>query len=387
MAIGINEYGIVDAVDREHILIRTPHKNGGPATETEIPESALTDVRLETGDLVELEPGTDRILQINNLPLNLAAERPNPRESRNQYERVRPSRWIPLGTMIDFAASMGMGYAGLVHGPHGSGLSRILHDVVRGFRANAPDILPIILLTRARGEEITHWRRSFPEADVVVSPSHESNTLHTLVLEAALRQTELGRHVLLAVDSLSGLWAAMLETEEADAQREADTSLSRRGIRAWFQKAGDFTGEGFLGSGIGGSLTMLGAAWNREVDIEAEEEGELHPELRLFEHVLPEAAWQIALSGELAVERIYPAIDLARCLSRDEENLLGPDRFRLLLAARQSLLALPLKDQHAKLQQAAAESADFDSLIASLAASEPARPQSFNTLRKLLGGD
>jgi transcription termination factor Rho len=387
MAIGINEFGIVDAADRERVIIRTPHPNGGPAKETEIPESTLKDVRLETGDVAQWESGTDRILQINNLPIEKAAVRPTPRESRNQYERVRPSRWIPIGTFIDFAAPMGMGYAGIIHGPHGSGLTQILHEVARGFRANAPDILPIILLTQARGEEITHWRRSFPEADVVVSASSEADPLHALVLEAALRQTELGRHVLIAVDSLSGLWASMLETEEADAQREADTSHSRRGIREWFQKAGDFTGEGFLGSGIGGSLTIIGTAWNRAVDTEAEEEGELHPELRLFEHILPESTWQIALSSELAAERIYPAIHLARCLSRDEENFLRPDRYDRLLAARQFLLSLPLKDQHAKLTQAAAESVDFDSLIASLADSEHARPKSFNILRKLLGGD
>ena len=42
---------------------------------------------------------------------------------------------------------------------------------------------------------------------------------------------ELGKHVLLAVDSLTGLWAAMLEVEEADAQLEADRAGARRTAR------------------------------------------------------------------------------------------------------------------------------------------------------------
>src|SRR5207249_241932 len=98
-----------------------------------------------------------------------------------------------------------------------------------------------------------------------------------LALEAAQRQTELGRHVFIAIDSLTALWGAMLQTEEADAQREADIAQARIGIREWFQRAGSFGGEGLLGSGLGGSLTVVGTVWHDEIDVEAEEEGETHP--------------------------------------------------------------------------------------------------------------
>ena len=437
MTLGINEHGIVDARDRDRISICRPHRNGGLSTNVEVPEWILDSARVETGDIAECETepvvaaeemdavddsptgngsGTahrrdireipsERVVsisRINGLELAESADRPNPRETRNVYERVRPNRLISLavdpadviGRSIDLAAPFGMGCAGIIHGPHGSGLTFALQSLVRGVRENAPDIYPMVLLLRPRGEEITFWRRSFPEIDVVVCPSGQSGatpeqTLRVadLFLECALRQTELGIHVLLAVDSLTGFWGAMLESEEADAQREADIAAARHRIRQWFQKAGDFTGEGFLGSGLGGSLTLVGNVWRREIDVEAEEEGETHPHLRVLEHLLPESNWQLALSGELAVDRLFPAIDLARSLSRDEENLLNPPLFEKLQSARQTLLELPLKEQHHRLNDVLSETGDLESALEKLGGSPTQRAVSFESLRNLLGGD
>jgi transcription termination factor Rho len=342
------------------------------------------------------------IRRINGLAAESAGDRPTPREARSIYERVRPNHRIPLaagppditGRAVDMAAPFARGYAGITHGPHGSGLSRILHHVVAGIRANEPEAVIIVLLLRPRGEEITHWRRSFPVIDVAVCPSGQSGatpeqTLRVadLVLEAAQRQAEMGKHVVLAVDSLTGLWGAMLEVEEADAQREADIALARRRIRDWFQKAGDFTGEGFLGSGLGGSLTIVGTVWSRDIDVEAEEEGETHPHLRLLEHLLPESNWQLALSGELAADRLYPALDLAHSLSRDEENLLDSDQYARLTAARNVLIELPLKKQHERLMEALAESEDLNSALDRIGGSTTARAATFESLRNLLGGE
>ena len=437
MASGINERGIVDARDRERITICRPHLNGGIPTDIEVPNEILEAHRLESGDIVQgvtesvlpieemssaaesptgngsggahrrdiREIPSDRLTdihRINGLDLADAARRPTPRETRNVYERVRPHRWIPLavdsgdltGRTMDIAAPFGLGCAGIIHGPHGSGLTRALHQVVRGVQINAPDLLPVVLLLRPRSEEVTFWRRSFPDTDVVVCPSGQTGatpeqTLRVadLVLEAAQRQSELGKHVLLAIESLTGLWGAMLESEEADAQREADIAAARHRIRQWFAKAGDFTGEGFLGSGIGGSITLIGTVWSRDIDVEAEEEGEIHPHLRLLEHLLPESNWQVALSGGLAADRLYPAVDLARSLSRDEENLLEATQFERLLAARQSLLQLPLKEQHGRLLEVLSQTADLDSAAQLLAGEQPERASSFESLRTLLGGD
>ena len=158
--------------------------------------------------------------------------------------------------MLDFAAPLGAGVFGVIYGPHGGGLTRTLRAVLNGVTKNAPDCVSIVLLLRARAEEATEWRGKFPQADIVMGSStfregtpEQTLRLCDLVLEAAQRQTELGRDVVLLVDSLTALWGAMLEAEESDAQQEADTSQARQRIQKWARKAGCFHGAGLLGSG------------------------------------------------------------------------------------------------------------------------------------------
>lgn len=411
------------------VLVR-PARNGGFATEVEVPQELADPHRLASGDVVEGdtepiplaappdehpadlndlddyderdEPAAARgetapawlvnrrcpaeklvaVRRINGLPADEAADRPSPREKRSSYERVAPTERLAMaagpddatGRMLDFAAPLGVGYAGILYGPHGSGLTRCLQAALRGVRENGPPLVLFVLLARARGEEVTDWRRRFPEAEVVVCPApqagataEETLRVADLTLECARRQTELGRHVAVAVDSLTGLWGAMLEAEEADAQVEADRAWSRRRVREWMEAAGDFRGKGLLGSGLGGSLTVLATVWRQGVDPEAEEEGEIHPHLRLMEHVVHEAAWRVPLSGELARARHFPAIDTARALSDREADLMPAARYERLLAARKALAPLDLVPRYLRLMDALDATDDEPALLERLA--------------------
>ena len=278
-----------------------------------------------------------------------AEERPFPKTQRSRSERTAPDRLLTLATgrndstgrTLDFAAPLGAGVFGMIYGPHGAGLTRTLQAVLNGITTHAPDCVPLVLLLRPRAEEATEWRRRFPQAEVVVgasafseSPPEQTLQLCDLMLEAAQRQTELGRDVVLLVDSLTALWGTMLEAEEADAQREADTSQARRRMQEWVRRAGCFHGEAPLGGGLGGSLTLLGTVWHQAIDTEAEEEHDLHPHLRLLEYLLPEAGWVVPLSDTLAQQRLYPAIDVRRCRSRDEERLLPAESLEIHLKTR-----------------------------------------------------
>ena len=317
----------------------------------------------------------------HSVEVQTAENRPFPRAQRARSERTPPDRRLTLATgcidvtgrTLDFAAPLGAGVLGIVYGPHGAGLTRTLQSVLDGIVTNAPDCVLLVLLLRARAEEATEWRRRFPEAEIVVGASAFAETepeqiLHLcdLMLETAQRQTELGTDVVLLVDSLTALWGAMLEAEEADAQREADTSQARRRMREWVQKAGCFHGEAPLGGGLGGSLTLLGTVWHQAIDAEAEEEHDLHPHLRLLEHILPEASWLVPLSDTLARQRLYPTIDVRRCRSHYEDRLLAPESKETHLKVRGQL---PDRDPVAcylRLQSALDASADPKGLLTAL---------------------
>jgi transcription termination factor Rho len=431
MALDITTNGIVFRHDGGGVTIHRPGKNGGMGVVIEVPEELANRYRLATGDVIvgSMEPIreeraataasdecmedayadderdepldihgagiplwlTSRLLpnerlaaitQINGLPLEQAEERPTPRRKRSQSERGVPDRQIPLATgphdetgrVLDFAAPLGFGYAGIIYGPHGSGLTRTLRSVVSGVIAHAPDCLVIVLLLRARGEELTDWRRRFPQAEVVICPTQQDGAtpdqilqMADLALAAARRQTELGRDALVAVDSLTGLWGSMLEAEAADAQADADQARARQRIREWIQHAGNFSGAGPLGATLGGSLTIVGTMWQQTIDADAEEDRELHPHLRLLEHILHETSWRAPLSPELAAARLYPAIDVTRCLSRDEQHLLPPELHEQILQARGALARLPLRERYFKLLDAIDATPDNAALARKLA--------------------
>ncbi len=391
MTLDITRNGIAQRRKDGTTALLRPNRNGGPPTEIAVPEALADAFRLATGDIVAGETETaaedapDRltaVTQINGLDLKDAAERPFPRTNRGRAERSAPDRWLTLetgagdltGRMLDFAVPLGAGVFGVVYGPHGSGLTRTLQTILRGVTQNAPDCLAIVLLLRARAEEATEWRGSFPQAEIVtVSSTFREGTpqqtleLCDLVLEAAQRQTEAGLDVVLLIDSLTGLWGAMLEAEEADAQQEADTSLARQRISEWARKAGCFHGAGLLGSGPGGSLTMVGAVWNQPIDPEAEEERDIHPHLRLLEYVLPEAAYQIALSPVLTEKRLYPAIDIKQCRSQDEEKILPAALLERLLTVRGNLPRHDSFSCYRQVMAALETSENLDELLAQFA--------------------
>lgn len=329
------------------------------------------------------------ITHVNGLEFEEADERPAPRK-RNNSERSALKRLLTLATgadntmgrMLDFVAPLGAGVVGAIYGPHASGLTRTLDAVARGVRTNAPDVIVFVLLLRARSEEVTEWRRRLPGAEVVVCPSSASGaapeqTLHvaSLVMACAQRQSELGRDVLLAVDSLTGLWGAMLEAEHADAQHEADQSKARQNLREWVQKAGCFGGPGLLGNAIGGSLTLIGTVWHQAVDEEAEEERDIHPHLRLMEHLLHETGWRVPLSETLMRERLFPAVDAARCVSQSEATLLAEATLERLRDARAGLAGKgDLPTRHRALLDALDTTPDNDALVARFAVARSKTP-------------
>jgi transcription termination factor Rho len=386
MALDILANGIVQRHTNESITILRPAKNGGIGSDVEIEPDDANRYELATGDVAEgtvLDNRLTDIRRINGLDLEQAADRPFARTKRSASERSAPDRHVVMaigaddvtGRMLDVAAPLGLGGMGIIWGAHGSGLTQTLRAVLSGIVTHAPETVPLVLLLRARSEEITDWRRRFPDSDVLCTSAFDSTPEETvrladLLLEAAQRQTELGKDVVLLVDSLTGLWAAMLELEHADAQAEADQSQARQRIREWVQRAGCFHNQPPLGGGLGGSLTIIGTVWHQPISEEQEEDRETHPHHRLLDLLLPEASWQVALSEPLARARLFPALDVKRCLSRDEENFLPAATYDRLLAARSTLPRRDALACYTRLMNALSATDNADALLQTLAPDE-----------------
>ncbi len=381
--IGILQHGIVQRLDRDQVRILRPGKNGGQPAFIEVPDDLANEFRLANGDIVaghietieyldseEDNPEDDLHLQldepaarrsdlsrmfdngahfgyrlcsvssVNGVAAADADDRPYPVTKRNASERTRPDRWLSLATgsddcqgkLIDFAAPLGAGVTGAITGPHGVGLSSLMATVLKGIQVNSPDCIVLLLAMQCRAEEVTALRRRFPNIDIVVAPPVSQDITPTtalmipnLMLQAALRQTEFGRDVVLAIDSLTALWGALLEAEDATAQFEADHSGARRSIRDYIGHAGCFHGESPLGGGCGGSLTIIGTVWDQPLDADAEEDRETHPHLRLIEHIVPDLSWRVVLDPDLARRRLYPAIDISRSRSNNDRDVVPAD--------------------------------------------------------------
>ncbi len=317
------------------------------------------------------------ITRINGLSAEDAESRPNARK-RKTWERTEPKSALPValnsndttGRLLDLAAPYASGSTGMIYGPHATGLTRTLRSVVAGVTQNQPEAVAIVLLFRARGEEITDWRRRFPDADVIAcpAPQHGGTPEQTLLiadlaLACAMRQTELEKDVLLAVDSFTGLWSAMLEVEEDDSQRSADRSRARSRMREWIQNAGCFGGEGPLGGSLGGSLSIVGTLWHTDLDLEEEADGELHPHLRLFEHILHDTTWRVPLSQTLARERLFPAIEILGANSLLESRIISDTEFQLRAEFRSALKPYPLVRRHITLLDAMDSEAALEGIL------------------------
>ena len=392
----IVKHGIVQVLSQEHTRIVRPGRNGGAPSYIDVPQKLADDYRFADGDIVTGmvertmefeqddesadvsepdvqtdEPGVGSkhafalsfhelsdtfvlttVDGVNGYSAEEADERPYRRSKRSSSERTRPDRWLKLstasddilGSLLDFAAPLGCGDIGAIMGEHGVGLSYTTRGVIKGVVTNAPDCTVIVLMIQSRSEEVTDLRRRFPGIDVVVCPTVSADVsaktaqlIPTLALETAQRQSEMGKDVVLVIDSLTALWSIFLELEEATAQYEADNSAARRRIREYLAKAGCFHGEAPLGGSPGGSITIVGTVWDQPVDPGAEEDRESHPYLRLVEHISSDLSWRIVLNSKLAMQRQYPAIEFRKCFSRSEEGLLTPDAMEALFTARGSL--------------------------------------------------
>ena len=197
-----------------------------PATSTS-PSPRIRRFGLRTGDTVtgQVRPpkegeryfGLVRVEQINGVDTDKLSGR-----NRPVFEHLTPvfpenqvileSSASELSTrMVDLFAPIGLGQRGLIVSPPKAGKTTMLKQIAHGVVTNCPDAVLMVALIGERPEEVTDMRRSV-KGDVFASTFDESVEeqcrVAELCLDRAKRLVELGKNVIILLDSITRLTRA-----------------------------------------------------------------------------------------------------------------------------------------------------------------------------------
>jgi transcription termination factor Rho len=114
--------------------------------------------------------------------------------------------------LINLIAPIGRGQRGLIVSPPKAGKTVLLKTIATAVANHYEDIHIIVLLIGERPEEVTDWRRSVEQAEVLAAtfddPVEEQTRVAEMGIERARRLVECGRHILVLLDGITRLTRA-----------------------------------------------------------------------------------------------------------------------------------------------------------------------------------
>ncbi len=255
------------------------------------------------------------IKEVNGLP-------PEKMQRRQHFDKLTPiypdekfvleTQKTELSTrIIDLIAPIGKGQRGMIVSPPKAGKTILLQKIANAISINNPAAKLIVLLIDERPEEVTDMQRSI-NGEVVYSTFDKKPENHTkiveLVLERAMRLVELGKDVVILLDSMTRLSRAYNLTINPTG-RTLSGGLdpgALYGPKRFFGAARNIEG--------GGSLTIIATSL---IDT-----GSRMDEV-IFEEFKGTGNMEVYLDRKLSEKRIFPAIDINKSGTRREELLLG----------------------------------------------------------------
>lgn len=214
--------------------------------------------------------------------------------------------------VIDLLAPIGKGQRGLIVSPPKAGKTMILKAIAESIAENNPEVHLMCLLVDERPEEVTDMQRTV-KGEVVYSTFDQPVENHTqiteLVLDRCKRLVELGRDVVVLLDSITRLARAYNIAAPA----------SGRILSGGVDAAALYPPKKFFGAARniegGGSLTIIGTAL---VDT-----GSKMDEV-IFEEFKGTGNMELRLDRKLANKRVFPAINIDGSGTRREEFIMEP---------------------------------------------------------------
>ncbi len=350
--------GVLEIMNEGIGFLRTNYQIG--PDDVYVSQAQLRRYELRGGDLVignvrppretERHYGLLKVESVNGLSPEEAAQRPN-------FENLTPifpdkrfdletDRTILSSRLINLIAPIGRGQRGMIVSPPKAGKTTILKQLANSISEKHPEVHLIIALIGERPEEVTDMDRSV-DAEVVASTFDEPVSAHVrtaeIALERAKRLTEVGRDVVILMDSLTRLARAY----------NLVVNPSGRTLSGGMDPSALYPPKRFFGAARnleeGGSLTIIATAL---VDTGSRLDDVVYEEFKGTGNM------ELHLSRKLQERRIYPAIDIERSSTRREDLLLGPDILqRAWLMRRMYLQMIAQQPQGAGMDPAVATEA------------------------------
>ena len=234
-----------------------------------------------------------------------------------------------IARAVDLITPLGRGQRALIVAPPRAGKTILLKEITQAIRAGTPEIHVILLLVDERPEEVTDLRRS-TDAEVYSSTFDESPARHIqvaeLVSERARRLVEIGRHVVILLDSITRL-ARGYNAMQPGKGRTMSGGVESKALakpKKFFSSARNVE--------EGGSLTIIGTALI---------ETESRMDQVIFEEFKGTGNMELHLDRSLAEQRLFPAIHILNSGTRREDLLYHPQEFERITLLRRELATLP----------------------------------------------
>ena len=320
-------YGFIRSIDKSF----NESINDAYVSNTQIKRFALRNGDVVTGQVrppkeQERYYALIKIEAVNSLP-------PEESKKRPLFENLTPlyaSEQIKLeyrekgltGRMMDLFAPIGKGQRGLIVAPPRSGKTELLKEIAHGITHNHPEIDMMVLLVDERPEEVTDMERSV-KGEVYSStfdmPAKNHVKVAEMVIEKAKRRVELGRDVVILLDSITRL-ARAYNTATPSSGKVLSGGVDANALhrpKRFFGAARNIEN--------GGSLTIIATAL---VDT-----GSRMDEV-IFEEFKGTGNSEVVLDRKIADRRIYPAIDVLKSGTRKDELLIGPETLQKVFILR-----------------------------------------------------
>jgi transcription termination factor Rho len=333
--------GILDIKDAGFGFLRALDGNfRDSSNDSYVSATQIKRFALRTGDIVsgQVRPPSKesekyyallKIEAVNYLPVNEAKNRPlfdnlTPLYATDRFQFEYDSSKM-TGRILDMFAPMGKGQRGLIVAQPKSGKTELLKELAHGISTNHPDATLMVLLIDERPEEVTDMQRSV-KGEVYSStfdlPAQNHVKVAELVIEKAKRQVEMGKDVVILLDSITRLARAYNTT----------TPSSGKVLSGGVDANALHKPKRFFGAARnieeGGSLSIIATTL---VDT-----GSKMDEV-IFEEFKGTGNSEVVLSRKAAERRVYPAFNIIKSGTRKEELLLHPDELQKIWILRNAM--------------------------------------------------